>query len=386
MGEGQGAGGPGQDGNGDNGNKPCPPIGMPTYQVQSMLVSLSLRDQPVSYAPPKGPNANVLLAYSQAESYQPANFSYSNVGPKWTHNWLSYVQDDPAAVGSNVLLYKRGGGAWNYTGYNASNGSFAREGQTLAQLVLVSTSPLIYERRFGDGSKEVFAQSNGATMAPRRVFLTQVVDRAGNTVTLGYDSQQRLVSLTDAAGQQSTLSYQAANPLLITRITDPFGRYAQLAYDGNGRLQGITDAIGMTSTFTYIGTGGDVASMTTPYGTTTFAYGGTGIQRWVEITDPLSNKERVEFAHTAPGIAYSDPVAPTGAGNNQYLNYRNTFYWDKTAMKVAAGDYTKARIEHWLHMTGGFGVTSPVLESVKYPLENRIWYYYPNQPHPLQIG
>lgn len=56
---------------------------------------------------------------------------------------------------------------------------------------------------------------------------------------------------------------------------------------------------------------------------------------------------------------------------NSYINGRNTYYWDKTAMKEGAGDYTKALIHHWLHDTHNTSVTAPVHESIKYPLENR---------------
>ena len=61
------------------------------------------------------------------------------------------------------------------------------------------------------------------------------------------------------------------------------------------------------------------------------------------------------------------------------IQFRNTFYWDKNAMKRAPGDFTQARIYHWLHAnSSGFGL-SQMLESTKEPLESRIWYSYPGQ-------
>lgn len=69
---------------------------------------------------------------------------------------------------------------------------------------------------------------------------------------------------------------------------------------------------------------------------------------------------------------------------NGYLNYRNSFHWDKSAY-VAAGctdtggcDYTKARIRHFVHMPGS-SIKGTAIESEKYPLENRVWYTYPGQ-------
>ena len=46
----------------------------------------------------------------------------------------------------------------------------------------------------------------------------------------------------------------------------------------------------------------------------------------------------------------ANPVPAQSAGlHRAYLIYRNTFYWDKQAMQLYPGDYTKARIFHWLH-------------------------------------
>src|SRR5579871_7073484 len=98
----------------------------------------------------------------------------------------------------------------------------------------------------------------------------------------------RLVSLTDATGRQTTFSYGLGpNSLLITQITDPFGRSAKLTYDGAGRVASITDVLGLTSSFGY-DANSLVNTLTTPYGTTTFAYTAPGTSappRFVDVTD-----------------------------------------------------------------------------------------------------
>jgi len=72
---------------------------------------------------------------------------------------------------------------------------------------------------------------------PRRVFMTQWKDAAGNAVTYTYDSSLRLIAATDAIGQVTTLSYDlSSDPLKITRVTDPFGRFATFDYTSTGRL------------------------------------------------------------------------------------------------------------------------------------------------------
>jgi YD repeat-containing protein len=370
--------------------------GMCGYNIKESAVSLILSDLPVGYDPPVGPSTRVRISYNQREDSQPANFGFFNVSPKWTLNWLSYVSDDPTNPGGNVSRYLPGGGAYYYTNYGA--GRFAAQTDDGSILVLASQNPVTYRLQRGDGSVAVYAQSDGSPSYPRRVFLKQEIDPQGNAVTLNYDSQLRLTSLTDATGRQTTFTYGlSASPLLVTKITDPFGRSAALTYDSSKRLQSITDVIGLTSQFAY-DANSLVNQLTTPYGTTSFSYtapGTNGPPRFVDVTDPLGFHEREEWLEPAP-IPDSDPAAtvPTDmpiTPTNQYLTYRNSFYWDKTAY-TAAGcsttggcDYTKARITHFLHIPNS-NIKSTAVESVKNPLENRIWYETPGQTSSIYGG
>ena len=365
--------------------------GMCGYNISELAVGVTLADTPVGYMPPLGPSARVQLTYNQREASQPAVFSFFNVSPKWTFNFLTYIQDDPNAPGSNVMRVRRHGGAWLYTGYDSATRAFAPEEKDASVLVLSSPSPVTYRRRLNDGTVEIYAQSDGATGFPRRVFLSQIIDPQGNALTLNYGSasgQTRLDSLTDATGRQTSFVYGVAGaPLLVTQITDPFGRSATLAYDASGRLSSITDVLGLTSSFSYDASS-LIDTMTTPYGTTQFAYGGTGNTRFVQVTDPLGNNEREETLQPSPG-PFNDPpnLVPQGIINpfNQYLNYRNSFHWDQHAYVAAACtptggcDYGKARMTHFTHDAVNENITWGAVESRKYPLENRIWYNYPNQ-------
>jgi RHS repeat-associated protein len=381
--------------NKDTPPKQCDANGMCRPQFSEMMVSLNLIDTPVGYASPKGFPVYTRLTYNQREANQPANFNFFNVGQKWGLNWLSYVQDDPAVAGANVKLMVAGGGALSYSGYDANTGKFTPDPFDNVTLKLVSSNPVVYQRLLTDGGIEEYRQSDGATTAPRRIFLSKRIDAQGNTLTFNYtvDSQQRikLTSITDATGRNTTFSYGNANTLLITAITDPFGRSATLSYDANGRLSSITDVINITSSFHYDAQS-LIDSMTTPYGTTSFVYGDSGTQRWLEITDPLLAKERVEYKQGA-GLPFSDPPAtvpvplPDGIATfNAYLDSRNSFYWDKSAYQNALQpngtlDYSKARIKHWVHWSGDTNYTAEPVESIKYPNENRIWFNYPGQPN-----
>lgn len=86
------------DSNMDDDNS-CP-RGMCVPNVASMLVSLTLKDVPVGYQPPKGPSVFTMVTYNQREASQPATLNFFNIGPKWSLNWLSYIEDSPTSIGS----------------------------------------------------------------------------------------------------------------------------------------------------------------------------------------------------------------------------------------------------------------------------------------------
>jgi len=369
------------------GGRSCPAnstcLGMAEYQVHAMIVALNINDQPVGYTPPRGPAVGFQASYHQREIFQPQIPPFGNLGPKWTYDWLSFLEDDPANLSAAVNVYLRLGGQETYGNFNSSTQSYAPHSRSRAVVVRTSTSPITYERRLSDGSKEVFARSDGSPSVPRKVYLTSWSDPQGNTVSLTYNGL-KLVSVTDAIGQVTTLSYELpGDPLKITKVTDPFGRFATFQYNGLGQLWKITDVIGIVSEFAY-GTGDFITSLTTPYGMTRFATGtGSDQKRWVEATDPLGAVERVEFRHNAPGISASDPAntVPTGVlTGNQYLHAHNTYFWDKRASALDPwhNDYTKATISHWNRDVDIY-VASGIIESEKRPLENRVWYSYPGQ-------
>jgi RHS repeat-associated protein len=352
-----------------------------------MLGSLTIQDTPIHCPAPRGPNLDVTVTYNQREAQQPNAFSYSNFGPKWTFSWLSYVTDDPNNAGANASVYASGGGTEIYSGFNSGSQSYLPEAQSHA--VLVRTSSTSYEKRFPDGSKQVFSLSDGSSVYPRKIFMTQWIDAAANAVSISYDSSFRLTTITDATGQHTvTFSYDLpGDSRKITKITDAFGRYALFTYT-NGELASITDPIGIQSQFSYA-TGTDfINTMVTPYGTSSFTTGLNGTNRWIEMTDPLGGLERVEYRDNAPGIGATETVAPAGMTNSA-LDVANTFYWDKKATLMyppvnGVYDYTKARIIHWA--TNSNGSISGIMASERAALENRVWHAYSGQSDTNHVG
>ena len=362
--------------------------GCTVWNVQPASLSLQLHDRPVGYAPPIGPAINMDVYYSQRDGQQPAAPNYSNMGAKWTNTWTSFVTLN--AGDASAKLFERGGGGEVYD-LSASTTSKLSP-YTQAQLTEVKNSGgavIGFTRTLKDGSSEQFMQASGS-----QFFMTAVIDPQGNKATINYDTSNRINTIVDAMGKATTFSYElASDPLKITKITDPFGRFAQFGYT-SGQLTSITDTIGITSSFQYTGT--FVNTLTTPYGKTKFSFADNttdstlGTTRSLTVTDPMNRTSRYEFSDNAPGIAASDSAVPSGMQvTNSSLNTRNTYVWDaqQYALATANGglDYTKATITHWALTADGSAV-SRVPESIKLPLESRMWYNYAGQTDSTKVG
>jgi RHS repeat-associated protein len=384
----------GCENNGGSGQGPTGQ-GMPVYFFHPVAASLRLADTPVGYVPPRGPAAHFTVTYNHRETMHPSTFVYSNLGPMWTYDWLSYVNEVPLicppgngnCLNPYVSVFLRRSGEEVFRNPNV-NGVYPAYHKSRAVLVKVSESPIHYERRLPDGSLEVFTQSDGAPSGQRRIFLTSIVDPQGQALQISYDSQMRVVGFTDAVGQVTTASYEhPTDPLKITKVTDPFGRFATFTYNAAGQLASITDVIGLTSSFTYA-SDDFISAMTTPYGTTTFRQdNGTGYPKIVEATDPLGGTEHLEYHFQNTSVADSDPVGvvPTGfTAFNENLQWYTTFYWNKRQWALHPGDVTKATQTKWLlHDRNpddqNHGVALSIPHSIKKPLETKVWYSYPGQ-------
>ena len=375
----------------------CGNKGLVEYHFQAVSASLHLSDTPVGYAAPRGPAVNFRLTYRQRELLQPQIFTYSNFGAKWTSDWLRFVEEVPTdAFGVNpahISVYLAGGGHEVFYNPDAS-GVYPTHWRAKATLVKVSASPIRYERRLPDGTMEAFTASDAGPVGQRRIFLTQIVDPQGQAVTLTWDGQMRLVAISDAIGQVTTLSYaDLANPLRITTITDPFGRTATFTYNVAGQLASITDVLGLTSSLDY-GPDDFVTGVRTPYGRTSFRHESADlyVNRFVEATDPLGGTEHLEFRWETTDLPASLPASdvPTGfTAANANMDHYNTFYWSKLAWSRAPGDPTAATITKWVlspDIPGGNSYSAGVPHSVKKPLESRLWSLYPGQPSPPSAG
>jgi RHS repeat-associated protein len=370
--------------------EPPPDGGMPVASAILMVCSLRVSDTPLSYAPPVGPAVAFHLIYNQREASQPAVFFYGNLGQQWVSNWLSYVTEvvtpinvTPPGIAENIApnVNVPGGGTEYYQGIIVESGSqtlppppydFGFQAQSHAHLIKIT--PSAYEQINPDGSMFIFGFKNNSTY-----FVTEAVDAQGNTETFGYDASTRIIAVTDAIGQVTTLAYNdPLNSSHITNVTDPFGRTCLLTYDSQGRLVTITDTIGMTSSVTYQGSSTFINSMTTPYGTSTFSYSEPAAERYLYLTDPLGGTEELHYLPSEGSPAATGPLPANMIVTALNQDDCNTYYWDKKAYMDAPGLESAAHLYHWNHTISG--ECSGNLENEKLALEgSRTWYNYEGQ-------
>lgn len=373
--------------------------GMAVYDFDLFKAGLIIRDTPLWYNPPYGQSIEFNLTYRQRGEHELSNFGF---GSKWTTNWSSYLQWDDAIA--NMIAILPGGGRESHRFLWDDN--YERQKRSLSKLVKTSSSPVIYELQHSDGSKYVFSREVAAGPFPK-YLLASMSDAYGNIVTLNYDHLNRLITVTDALGQVSNFYYEnAAYPNLVTKISDPFipsggiRRSAHFSYDSSGRLIKITDAAGIESSFVYHPIQTDfVASMTTPYGTTSFTTNSptSGNIQYLEVSDPIGRKERIEYRNTFKAEGGFDANIETSDDEddlpdqslikiqNEYLYYGSTLHWDKKTYvhyppnSTSGLNYDKAVQYRWMNSDLKEFQTVGVIANIKKPDESRIWYEYPDQ-------
>ena len=381
----------------DDSAPPCP---MAAHSFRLVNPGLEIKDTPIAYQAPYGPGVDITIKYDQRSTIIPDIAPHSNFGPRWTHDYLSYVNlvgtGTPAASVQTVF----GDGSYLTYSYSTDTSSYIAKYQSNPKLEYIppASGGPGYRLRFDDGREWLYQQANSAS--PTSYYLSIIRDPRGNALNFGYDASLRLNTLTDAVGNVTTFSYTPApDDLFLTdtkkirAITDPFGRTASFRYTDTGLLQKIIDPVGIVSEFHYAAGGDFIDILTTPYGNHTYTWGDLpGINRepgrFIEAIDPYGDKERVEandYANYPAGGIDPNP-APTSitvAGQaisflpkTDNLYYRNTFYWNKKQMKEGAGDYSKAMLYNW---KADNSVITSIIGSSKIPLQGRVWYEYPGQ-------
>ena len=157
--------------------------------------------------------------------------------------------------------------------------------------------------------------------------LLSVSDPLPRSWTFGYDASSRLSSVTDPLGNATTYAYDASGRL--SSITDALSEQAKVTYDANGRVASVQSARsvaggGPSQTFTY-GSGSATvispnANASSPVGAGTNYQLGTSGQM-LSVTDPLGNIQSTTYDPNFNVLTATDALHKTttmtfdGSGN-----------------------------------------------------------------------
>ncbi|MFA5882122.1 MAG: DPP IV N-terminal domain-containing protein, partial [Eubacteriales bacterium] len=168
--------------------------------------------------------------------------------------------------------------------------------------------------------------------------ITSAVDSNDNLGEVMYDSDGRVLTLTDTVGQSVYYSYA---PSQMAR-TNQAGKTQMIIYDQNGQMTSFTDENGNMSIYEYDGRGNMVASTDQDGKITTYKYDTR--DNLVEKKDPLGNITVYSYDSSDNLVEIKDPVDNTitygyDGRNNRIRESYNTLLPDGRTTGYAM-DYT----------------------------------------------
>ncbi len=214
----------------------CKGCGAPDWDINLINLNLYVVDVPLWYHSPAGPDMRMILSYNSESALQ----HYEPFGNKWSFAFLSYLVVDTAG---NVTVFMPDGRRDQYLpaaggGYEPpfrGHNTLTRVAENHFTLRLPDDSVYTYQIPPGSGSQQP--------------FMTEMRDPHGLAITMGFNTNVQLVTITDAFGRTNALAYNAQG--LVSQIADPFGRRAGFEYDGQENLTNIVDMAGYATGLTY---------------------------------------------------------------------------------------------------------------------------------------
>ena len=349
-------------GNPGLGEKAC---GYPKWMVNKINMNFFVTDTPLWYSPPFGPYVEITLSYNS----QSAIVHHEPFGNKWQFNYGSYLMVD---TGGSVIVVMPDGRRDVYMPDGV--GGYDRPYQVFNTLTKIAENH--FELRFPDDSVYVYDIPPGTSSL--QPFLVEIRDAHGQSLTLGYDANVRLTTVTDATGRVTAFSYNVDG--LVTQVADPFGRFAAFEYDANRNLTRITDMGGYWSTFSYDNdiylTGMENSRSRWEFKTepadgipeNSDIYPPPGDIMWesyrITITDPLANKQEYFY--------YGGCDSFTCSGYTWYVSPRDYIPWQSPEINNFDSDTPKTRYFFTQTASGQRGEISKVL----YPEGEHVEYGY----------
>ena len=357
--------------------------GMPAWSVTEPRLNVWFQDVPVWYQPGRGPRLEFKLTYKDRQIATNVN-NYFGFGPRWNGNFCSYAITNtrPTFGNGNIVVHHGDGTTVVYT--IAEKNFYS---QAMAEVI----SGGGYRLTLPSGVVQEFTTpiSDGAYTRYLLTKLSYLTNSTLDDLSFTYvqtNGTVRLDHITDGAAKRTTFSYTNAGiySALIASIATPGGQSAAFSYDANGWLTSITDAAGNDSSLVYEGTNG-IRQLITPYGTTTFTFTNAGSWEMLRVNEfglrnhlflylqqDESNRIPTGYTNEVPDVYDVDTdygLTTTFETNN--LHTRNSFYWGprlydrlgdnaKTNLnngtfdqsQLTATDLLRARLRHWLLKRG----------------------------------
>lgn len=185
--------------------------------------------------------------------------------------------------------------------------------------------------------------------------LLETINPFGKQISYSYDRNLRPVSITDASGNTTEMTYNGAGQMATRKAPSSVGLTESWTYDTAGNITSHTDSRGKTATYTYDTAnriltstdpaGGKVSYTYTPQGaltsvtsprgkTTTYTYDAAGNR--TAVTTPLGEKTTFRFDTTGQATAMTDPRGNAAGGNP---NDHTTLYtYDGRGLLTSATD------------------------------------------------
>src|SRR6266496_2538567 len=158
--------------------------GMARWWVSEPYCTLWLEDEPLGYQPSRGPKVSFHLSYTdrnQRDTNLFAQYAYS-FGQGWECSWMSSLGADTFSTsgGTNAsftaMVYLPGGGVERYSvaaqNLSANNWPADPVSQTWLVPTLSGTTLVGFERRFADGSKDIYQTAGPGTNFVANYHLT----------------------------------------------------------------------------------------------------------------------------------------------------------------------------------------------------------------------
>ncbi|MCX5846567.1 MAG: hypothetical protein NTW12_09485 [Deltaproteobacteria bacterium] len=339
--------------------------GAPVWQVNMVNLNFYMADTPLWYNSPIGPSVELKLSYNSQTSLG------GPFGSKWQLNYRSYLYRavDNNGAFAGIMVVMPDGNQDLYVPIGA--GVFKPPYHVFNTLTELTENH--FELKFPDG--EVYVYNIPTGTAVDISLLTEMKDAYGQKLSMGYDANGKLMTITDALGKVTTLSYN--NDGLVIQAADPFGRTAAFEYDANKNLAKITDMGGYWTSFTYrhyVLTDYYLESLTNAGGSWGFYFepadGLEGTDSYpapetsmsynsrITVTNPFGGKE--EYYRSGSLSWYISPknyIPYIDASNNNYASNAPKTLYDIIGMELASiespeGDVTDFTFDDTGNLTG----------------------------------